>query len=158
MAREIGSTIREFRRADLPAVKALVHQTIATCYPRHYCAEAVRFFLDYHHEEAILRDAREGRTIVLDKAGRILGTGSVVGDEIKRVFVDPAFQQQGFGRQIMQRLEAAAVARGITTVKLDASLPAKVFYDRLGYATIAAAFLPVENGRHPDFFKMEKML
>jgi GNAT superfamily N-acetyltransferase len=158
MAREPGSTMREFQRADLAALKSLVHKTIAMCYPSHYCREAVRFFVNYHDEEAILRDAEKGHTIVLDKAGRILGTGTVVGDEIKRVFVDPTFQRQGFGRRIVQHLEEAAALQGAKTVKLDASLPSKAFYDRLGYATVEAAFLPVENGRRLDFFKMQKAL
>jgi len=158
MAREIGSIIREFQRADLPALKALVHQTITMCYPGHYCAEAVRFFLDYHSEEAILRDARQGRTIVLDKAGRILGTGTLVGAEIKRVFVNPACQKQGWGLRIVQHLEETAAQAGVKMVKLDASLPSKTFYDRLGYATIEPVFLPVENGRRLDFFRMQKAL
>ena len=158
MAREIAAMIREFQRADLAALKALVHKTIATCYPSHYCAEAVRFFIDYHDAEAILRDAKEGRTMVLDKASRILGTGTLVGGEIKRVFVDPTFQKQGFGRRIVQHLEETAALQGVKTVKLDASLPSKAFYDRLGYATVEAAFLPVENGQRLDFFKMQKTL
>ncbi len=158
MAGEIGSTIREFQRADLPAVKALVYQTIAVCYPGHYCAEAVRFFVDYHSEEAILRDAQNGRTIVLDKASRTLGTGTLVGDEIKRVFVSPAFQKRGWGRRIMQHLEETAALAGVEVVRLDASLPAKTFYDRLGYTTVEPAFLPVENGRRLDFFRMQKTL
>ncbi|MCL5281963.1 MAG: GNAT family N-acetyltransferase [Planctomycetes bacterium] len=158
MAREIGATIREFQRADLPALKALVHKTIATCYPGHYGMEAVRFFLDYHNEEAILQDAQKGRTVILDKAGRILGTGTLVEDEIKRVFVDPTFQKQGFGRSIMQQLEEAATWQGTVIVKLDASLPSKAFYDRLGYITLGPAFLPVGNDRRLDFFKMQKTL
>jgi len=158
MAREIAATVREFRRADLAALKALVHKTIATCYPSHYCVEAVRFFIAYHEEAAILRDAEIGRTLVLDKAGRILGTGTIVEDEIKRVFVDPTFQKQGFGRLIMQQLEEAAARRKVGAVRLDASLPSKTFYDRLGYATIEPAFLPVENGRRLEFFKMRKTL
>jgi GNAT superfamily N-acetyltransferase len=93
---------------------------------------------------------------LLDKASRILGTGTVVGDEIKRVFVDPTFQRPGFGRRIVRHLEEAAALQGAKTVKLDASLPSKVFYDRLGYTTVAAAFLPVDNGRRLDFFKMQK--
>jgi GNAT superfamily N-acetyltransferase len=158
MAREIAAMIRDFRRADLAAIKALVHKTIATCYPSRYCAEAVRFFIDYHNAEAILRDAEEGRTVVLDKASRILGTGTVVGGEIKRVFVDPTFQRQGFGRRIVQHLEELAARQGAGIVMLDASVPSKAFYDRLGYVTTEAAFLPVENGRRLDFFKMRKSL
>jgi GNAT superfamily N-acetyltransferase len=158
MAREIDPTIREFQRADLPAVKLLIHRTIALCYPGHYGPEAVRFFTNYHNEEAILRDAEAGCTIVLDKAGRILGTGTLVSDEIKRVFVDPLFQKLGFGRRIMQHLEEAAALRGVEIVRLDASLPSKPFYDGLGYTTVEAAFLPVENDRRLDFFKMQKTL
>jgi GNAT superfamily N-acetyltransferase len=114
--------------------------------------------MDYHREEAILRDAERGSTVVLDKAGRILGTGTIVDDEIRRVFVDPLFQKQGFGRRIMRQLEQAAARQGIRTVRLDASLPSKAFYDRLGYITLGPAFLPVGNGRRLDFFKMQKAL
>jgi GNAT superfamily N-acetyltransferase len=158
MAREIGAMIRDFQRADLAALKSLVHKTITTCYPGHYSIEAIRFFVDYHDEAAILRDADAGLTIVLDKAGRILGTGSVVDDEIKRVFVDPAFQKHGFGRRIVQCLEEAAARHGVETVRLDASLPSKAFYDALGYVTIETASLPLENGQRLDFFKMQKTL
>jgi GNAT superfamily N-acetyltransferase len=157
-ARTVEATIREFQRADLAALKALVHKTIATCYPGHYGVEAVRFFLDYHSEEAILQDAEKGHTVILDKAGRILGTGTLVGDEIKRVFVDATFQKQGFGRRIMRQLEETAARQGAGIVKLDASLPAKAFYDRLGYVTVEPAFRPVGNGRRLDFFKMQKAL
>jgi GNAT superfamily N-acetyltransferase len=158
MAREIGATIREFQRTDLAALKALVHRTITTCYPGHYGVEAVRFFIDYHSEEAILQDAQKGRTVILDKAGRIFGTGTLIGEEIKRVFVDPAFQKQGFGRRVMRQLEETAVRQGVGMVKLDASLPSRAFYDRLGYEIVEPASLPVGNGRRLDFFKMQKAL
>ncbi len=74
------------------------------------------------------------------------------------MFVDPTFQKQGFGRRIMQQLEEAATRQGAATVKLDASLPSKAFYDRLGYITLGPAFLPVGSGRCLDFFKMQKTL
>jgi len=148
--------LREFLTTDLFAVKSLVHRTIAVCYPGHYCLEAVRFFANYHSEQAILQDAKEGCTLVLDRAGRILGTGTLVGDEIKRLFIEPGLQRHGLGRLIMQRLESRAISLGIGTVRLDASLPAKAFYDSLGYTTLGETFLSVENGRRLDYFKMCK--
>jgi GNAT superfamily N-acetyltransferase len=150
--------LRQFRPTDLFAVKSLVHRTIATCYPGHYCLEAVRFFTSYHNEQAIVQDAHEGYTLVLEKAGRILGTGTLAGDEIRRVFVEPGLQKHGLGRLIMQRLEDRAESLGMTTIKLDASLPAKPFYDRLGYATIEEASRQVENNRYLEFFRMQKAL
>jgi len=150
--------LREFQASDLFAVKSLVHRTIAVCYPGHYCLEAVRFFANYHSEQAILQDAREGVTLVLERTGRILGTGTLVGDEIKRLFIEPGLQRHGLGRLLMQRLEERAASLGIRSVRLDASLPAKAFYDSLGYATTEETFLPVENGRRLDYFKMHKTL
>ena len=149
-------TLREFRGTDLFSVKSLVHRTIAICYPGHYCMEAVRFFANYHSNEAILRDALDGCTLVLDKAGRILATGTLVGDEIKRVFVEPAMQGRGLGRLIMERLEEKAISLGVGTIRLDASLPAKPFYDGLGYVVIETASLRVENGQRLDYFRMHK--
>jgi GNAT superfamily N-acetyltransferase len=158
VTRESKPRIREFRTGDVLPLKALIHKTIGVCYPGRYCVEAVRFFLGYHDERAILRDAREGCTIILDRAGRTIGTGTLVAGEIKRVFVDPASQKQGFGRLIMQNLEEKAVSSGLKNVRLDASLPSRAFYDRVGYTTVREAFLEVENGRRLEFFKMERTL
>ncbi len=156
-ARE-NTRARAFRKADLVGLKALIDRTIDVCYVDWYCAEAVQFFKDYHNEQMILRDAAEGFTIVLDRGGQILGTGTLVDDEIKRVFIDPAFQKQGWGCVLMRHLEHRAASSSIKVVKLDASLPAKAFYDKRGYVTTEKTFLAVGNGRRLDFFRMRKAL
>ncbi len=150
--------IREFDKADLIDVKDLVDKTIDICYSSDYCAEAVKFFKDWHHNEKILKSARDGFTIVLDDNDKIIGTGTIVGDEIMRVFVDPAFQKNGFGKKIMQMLEDTAISNGVETIKLDASLPSKSFYDTLDYSTIEKTFLKVENNKRLDYYKMKKVL
>jgi GNAT superfamily N-acetyltransferase len=158
MITEAQSSIRLFRETDVMSLKSMIHRVIAACYPGHYCMKAVRFFMNYHDEAAIRKDARNGCTVVLDRAGRAIGTGTLVGDEIKRVFVDPMAQRQGIGRRIMKYLEQKARSSGVTTVRLDASLPAKAFYDRLGYVTVETTFLPLENGWRLDYFKMQRSL
>lgn len=149
-------SIRTFRETDLMFLKSMIHRTIAVCYPGHYCLEAVRFFMNYHAEQAIRRDARVGCTIIVERGDRTVGTGTLLGDEIKRVFVDPGVQRQGTGRRIMQHLEEKARSSGVAIVRLDASLPSKPFYDTLGYVTVEKTFLPVENDRRLDFFRMQK--
>ena len=120
--------------------------------------EVVQFFKDWHCGEKILKNAKEGYTILLHQDHRIVGTGTIVADEIMRVFVDPAFQRRGFGRLIMRKLEERAVSNSVNVVKLDASLPSKTFYDTLGYVTLERAFREVGNGKRLDFYKMEKAL
>jgi GNAT superfamily N-acetyltransferase len=150
--------IREFKKNDLAAVKGLVDKTIDICYTGIYCTEAVEFFKQWHHDDKILKNAKEGYTIILEQDGRIVGTGTVVGNEIARVFVEPASQKCGFGKIIMQKLEEKALLQGINIVKLDASLPSKKFYDLLGYVTLEETFLEVEDNKRLDYFKMQKIL
>jgi len=149
---------RAFQSSDLIAVKNLVQITIDACYSKVYPKEAVQFFKDWHCDERILKDAKEGYTILLQKDTRIVGTGTIVDDHVMRVFVDPGFQRRGFGKLIMRKLEERAVSTGVDVVKLDASLPSKTFYDSLGYIVLEKAFLEVENNRRLDFYKMEKAL
>jgi citrate lyase synthetase len=158
MANEKDISIREFRASDLRVVKGLICNTIDICYSNVYPQEAVRFFKDWHCDESVLKDANEGHTIVLEKDSRIIGTGTIVGNEIKRVFVGPPFQKNSFGKLIMRKLEKKAHLQGVSTVKLDASLPSKRFYDSLGYVTIEETFLEVENDKRLDYYKMEKPL
>jgi GNAT superfamily N-acetyltransferase len=149
-------SIREFKSSDLPAIKAFVDQTIDVCYVGVYPREAVQFFKDWHSNDRILADAEEEYTVVLEQDGQVIGTGTVVGNEIKRVFVGPVFQKRGLGRLIMRALEEHAISTGIDVVKLDASLPSKKFYDSLGYVILEETFLEVENNKRLDYYRMEK--
>ena len=145
MCEQSGVEIREFRNGDLVNVKDLVYQTIDCCYPDFYCQEAVKFFKQWHHDGKILKDATEGYTIILEQGGRIIGTGTIVGNEIVRVFVESAFQKRGFGKLIMHKLEEKA-------------LSSKKFYDLLGYVTLEETFLDLENNKRLDYYKMQKSL
>ena len=139
--------MRDFKPSDLNTVKNLIESTINFSYPAFYNDEAIAFFKHHHCDENISKDAKEGHTIVLEQNGEIIGTGTILDNEIKRVFIDPAFQKHGFGKLIMHHLETKACAQGIKLVKLDASLPAKKFYDSLGYITVEAASLEVADGK-----------
>ncbi|OHB83535.1 MAG: hypothetical protein A2Z38_11365 [Planctomycetes bacterium RBG_19FT_COMBO_48_8] len=143
---------------DLSGLRELIYKTIDACYSGIYCAEAVKFFKDWHCDEKILKNAKEGYTIVVEKNNQIIGTGTIVGDEIMRVFVNPAFQKRGVGKLIMRRLEQKAVSAGIEVLKLDASLPSKRFYELLGYVLLEETFVEVENNKRLDYYKMQKTL
>lgn len=158
MCKRCDITIRKFKSSDLGTVRDLIRDTVDVCYSDIYPEEAVRFFKDWHCDGNILKDAKEGYTIVLEKDGRIIGTGTIVGDEIRRVFVEPVFQKHGFGRLLMQKLEKRALSVDISVVELAASLPSKEFYDSLGYVTLEKTFLEVENGKRLDYYKMQKPL
>jgi len=150
--------IRKFKKQDLAEVKSLVDETIDTCYSDFYCAEALRFFKQWHNNEKILSQAKEGYTIVLERNNQVIGTGTIVGNEAVRVFISPEFQKHGFGKLIMYKLEERAISKGITAIKLDASIPSRSFYDSLGYVTLEETFLEVENDKRLGYHKMQKTI
>ncbi|MDD5419726.1 MAG: GNAT family N-acetyltransferase, partial [Methanomicrobiaceae archaeon] len=86
------------------------------------------------------------------------GTGTLLGTTIKRVFVHPSHQRRGYGSLLMHALEGEALERGIRRVELYASLPAKRFYDVLGYFTESEGYIPVRNEKKLDYYAMAKRL
>ncbi len=150
--------LREFRPSDLKLLRSLIHRTIDISYSEVYPKEAIEFFKDYHSGDNILKDASEGYTIVLELDGRIIGTGTLLGSNVRRVFVDLPFQNQGFGKMIMKALEEEACSNGIEVIDLSASLVSRKFYDSLSYTKLKESFIPVENGQRLDYFEMAKKL
>jgi len=78
--------IREFNKEDLRSVYRLIQHTIDTSYHEAYPREAIAFFKDYHSKEHILDDAATGYTVVAECNCEVLGTGTLLGINIRRVF------------------------------------------------------------------------
>jgi putative acetyltransferase len=83
--------------------------------------------------------------VARDGGGRALGTGAVAlkGDwaEIKRMWTDPAARGHGVAALVLLRLEAAAAARGVRTLRLETGIhshPALALYRRFGFVEINA--------------------
>jgi len=150
--------VRHFAAEDLDKVIRLVRETIDACYPAVYPAEAIECFKEYHSEAHVVEDAREGYTVVVEVDRRIIGTGTLLGGKVRRVFVHPAYQHLGFGKLIMRVLEERAAAKGVHAIGLSSSLVSKGFYNRLGYATEKRDSFPVGNGKELIHYAMARDL
>ena len=147
--------LREFNLKDLQDVKNLIQKTIDISYSNVYSKEVIQFIKGHYSDERIRKGASEGYTVVLELNGKIIGTGTLVDSNVRRVFVDPSYQFMGFGKRIMKSLEEKALLSGSKTVTLAASRISKRFYDSLGYSLIKKDAFIVENQR-VDFFRMKK--
>jgi len=154
----VRGRIRPFRPSDLKAVLALIRRTIAISYADCYPASARRFFRKWHPPRSILKDAAAGTVVVLEHNGRIVATGTLVGDEVGRVFVEPDLQHRGLGRRIMARLEQRAIQLGLKRLELHASLPARAFYDSLGYRCKDIGALEMPDGQRLCYYRMTRNL
>lgn len=131
---------------DVHRVKQLTEETIRAVYPRYYPSGAVQFFLDHHGEESIAADVENGLVyLCLDDDRKVVGTVTIRDHEICRLFVLPAEQGKGYGRELLQYAERIAAAQA-DCILLDASLPAKAIYLKKGYVSTAFHTIETSNG------------
>jgi putative acetyltransferase len=150
--------VRDFAAEDLGEVQRLVYHTIDACYRAVYPLEAIEYFREYHSEAHILEDARNGYTLVLEIQGQIVGTGTLLGTNVRRVFIHPSCQHLGFGKLVMRMLQQRAVEEGVGALDLSSSIISKRFYDRLGYVAEEEDHVPLQNGGKLTFYVMAKRL
>jgi ribosomal protein S18 acetylase RimI-like enzyme len=151
-------SVRQMRISELGIVRELILRTIVFSYAEVYPPKAVQFFKKLHSEENILERCRDGGVLVVEKDEGIVGTGSLVGNEILGVFILPEFQNQGHGRLLMRALEHKAQVSGNNEVELSISLPSRKFYESLGYEVIADHSFDVGEGQKLDYWQARKTL
>lgn len=123
------------KSSDLGTVYDIAQATIKAIYPHYYPAGAVEFFLAHHSREHISADIEAGRVSLAVSDGRAVGTVTVSGDSINRLFVLPDEQGNGFGSELL-RFAEDEIAKSYGTARLDSSLPAKQIYLKKGYMVI----------------------
>ena len=150
--------MRQLKHEDIESVFGLIQNTIDVSYYGVYPTEAIEFFKDYHSAEHIISDAATGYTIVAECNGEILGTGTLLGTNIRRVFVRPLHQHRGIGKLIVQELEIKASTEKSATLDLEASLVSRQFWELLGFVAQREEYIPVQNGQKLHYCKMVKTL
>lgn len=136
----------------------LIHNTVDLCYSGVYPPLAVQFFKEYHSEKEIVRRSEAGTILVALHDGHFAATGALVENEITGVFVSPSMQGMGLGRMIMRELENLAESRGYGMVELSVSLPARGFYEAIGYELISDCAIDVGEGQKLTFWRARKVL
>ena len=119
----------------IESVCNLVQNTIKTVYPKYYPLEVVDFFCELHSKENITNDISSGNLYVLYDNDILVGTGSFRENHITRVYVSPEHQGRGYGTYIINQLEKS-IKGSFDVAVLDASLPAVMLYEKLGYKTV----------------------
>lgn len=130
---------------DLDDIIWITQTTIMAVYPKYYPAGAVDFFSKHHSDEKIKADIEAGYVYILEDEGKGVGTVTVSGNHINRLFVLPECQHKGYGRYMMDFAEEK-IAKEHKTIELDASFPAKKIYLKRGYKEIEYNTIETDNG------------
>jgi GNAT superfamily N-acetyltransferase len=150
--------LRPMKTGDLEAVYALVQTTIKVSYADVYPPEAIEFFKNHHSKENILQDLERGYIVVAESGGLLLGTGTIIGTSIRRIFINPEYQHHGIGKSIAEKLERKARANGLVKLDLSASLKSRKFWEAMGFVANGEFALPVASGQKLIFYEMVKTL
>jgi len=141
---------------DVFTIQNIVHTTINKIYPKYYPTDVVQFFLDYHSSDNIKKAINEDFILLIEKDGQFIGTGSILKNEIKRMFVLPEFQNKGCGSLLLNKLEQKAAEDGYASVELDSSLPAYSLYEKKGYTPIKNERIVTQSGQVLCFSRISK--
>ena len=140
---------------ELDSVLQITRDTISEIYSHYYAKGVVDFFLQHHSRENVLSDIENGRVWLLEETGCLVGTVTIKGNAVNRLFVLPEYQSQGYGSQLMDFAEAR-IAEKFCCVHLDSSLAAKEMYLKRGYKETKTCRILADNGDILIYDEMEK--
>lgn len=147
--------IRQAMKIDLDTVKNITHETIQGIYPYYYPKGAVDFFIQHHSVENISSDIASNNVFILDVNEIPIGTVTIHGNEICRLFVLPQYQRKGYGKFLMDFSEKQ-VSQESKKIQLASSLPAKELYLKLGYKEIESRSILTMSNDYLCYDVMEK--
>lgn len=140
---------------DLEKVLQITHDTILEIYSHYYAEGVVQFFLEHHSRENVLSDIEDGIVWLMEEEDGMIGTVTVKGNAVNRLFVLPEYQSHGYGSQLMDFAERK-IAERFTHVSIDSSLAAKEMYLKRGYRQKRTCRIPAGNGDILIYDEMEK--
>lgn len=147
--------IKHAEMTDLEKILQITHETISEIYPHYYAEGVVQFFLEHHSRENVLSDIEDGIVWLLEEEDCPMGTVTIKGNVVNRLFVLPEYQSRGYGSQLMDFAEKK-IAEQFTHVQIASSLAAKEMYVKLGYQQKRTCRIPAGNGDILIYDEMEK--
>ena len=113
-------------------ILAALHSSNAGDYPADLIARVASNFTP----QAVLQLLARRTVLVALQDQQIVATAALDANVVRSVFVNPALQGQGIGRQLMVDIEQRAREAGVTVLSVPSSLTAEPFYTRLGFHTV----------------------
>lgn len=130
--------IRKFKKADLPAVKKLLHRAFRITLSKFYNQKYVEKNINKYNDEGILMRAKNFDIHVAEDLAnkKILGVVGFFKDELRTFFVDPAYHGRGVGRKLFDKIKKRAAAAGYNKLWVSSSLYAVPIYKKFGFKRI----------------------
>jgi N-acetylglutamate synthase-like GNAT family acetyltransferase len=132
--------IRNATIADAAAISQIIIGTLRESNARDYSSEIINQVEVSFSPQAILCLMTQRQVFVAIFENRIVATASLDQDVVRSVFVEPAYQGKGIGRQLMASIQSIALAEGRNLLRVPSSITAEGFYASLGFIKIRDVF------------------
>ncbi|MBD9399407.1 GNAT family N-acetyltransferase [Pseudomonas sp. PDM11] len=128
--------IRPARETDADAISRVIVQTLRLSNAADYPPQVIER-VAANFDAAGVRGLLESRQVFVALYDeRVVATASLASDVVRSVFVLPEMQGRGVGKALMRHIECVALAAGVQSLRVPASLTAVPFYKALGYAVV----------------------
>ena len=136
----------------------LIHQTLKEEYSEFYTSDAIDYFLSYNQPCDILNDAKTGYISLCFIDNKLVGSGGLVNNNVRKMFVLSEYQRMGVGTLILKHLENKAIENSLDFIELYAMMPSVGFYKTLGYNELIQCKYKTYGNNFVDYIRMAKSL
>ena len=126
--------LRPFLPADVPVLAAIFAASIEELTGEDYSEAQQQAWMAAAEDEEFGKQLAADLTLIATLEGWPVGFASLRGaDHIRMLYVHPAVAGQGIATMLVDALEKLAGGRGATSLSVDASDTAQVFFAKRGY-------------------------
>lgn len=132
--------IRLYRKEDCREIIQLFYDTVHSVNIRDYTESQLAVWAPQVDQTNLVvwdKSLREHYTVVAEDNNMIVGFGDIDSTGyLDRLFTHKDFQQQGIASKILNELEQYAKDKGFSFITTEASITAKLFFEKYGYEII----------------------
>ena len=129
--------LRPYEEGDLQAFVSLFYDTIHSVNLKDYSPEQADAWAPKEPDLSRWQSLLKGEdTWVAVQDGRIVGFANRDGEYFDCLYVHKDYQRHGVAKALAERIEERAAAEGHAKIRTDASLTARPFFERRGYAVV----------------------
>ena len=129
---------------DAEIITSIVENTITEIYPKYLSEENIEYFLNLHSKENIIKDIKNKNVYVFQYHGISFATATIRENNVKRLYVLPSFEGNGYGSAIMTFFEDK-ISEKYDYILIDSTSPSINFYIKRGYYTIENIEFNINN-------------
>lgn len=128
--------IRRATNRDATAISLIVEAALRVSNAQDYSPEIIDEVVRNFSASEVLRLLTLRQVYVASIDSHVVATGSLAGNAIRSVFVDPIHQGRGVGRCLMAAIESDARQSGVERLRVPSSITAQDFYLSLGFVKV----------------------